>query len=655
MQRFRIIVLACQWETIPPGTVVPVPIDLSVLQQMFSESPESNWSLADLFVRSTLGQVRFDPALVFDIGALPGTLVDREKRAQLINLARQVANNRGILFGPNDRAVAFINPPPCDAGAYGRQAILDQLGEHTYLAHELGHVIGYDHSFGSDLTGDQNTVYGDPYCIMSAMTFGSTRPQANGAPPGATIPAGLPPRMWVGSGPLASAALTAYHFRDFNTFPNVVGISSNYHSYPQHIRLVALSEAAPSDPVLARVETGSQTFFVEYRASTGWDRGLAEPANPDPGVVIHRCKPSSGTLISFAGRISLPVGGAPRYWAAADDDFQVELIVPPLGSPSEVVVSISGFFGPTIPVPGWFGTENQGAGIAIADINGSGRPDLMVFHLDHAAGGENHGYYRIGWDLDGGGQPSSWSPVLLVPGWFGADNQGAGIAIANINGSGRPDLVVFHLDNPGGENHGHYRIGWDLSADGQPSSWSPVLPVPGWFGADNQGAGIAIADINGSGRPDLVVFHLDHAVGGENHGYYRIGWDLNVDGQPSSWSPVLPVPGWFGADNQGAGIAIADINGSGRPDLVVFHLDNASGENHGYYRVGYDLNTSGIPAAWVSPIPIQGWFGTQNQGADIAFGSISGSPSPDLVVFHIDNPVDENHGYCRIGRDLHRR
>ena len=314
MQRLRIIVLACRWETIPPETVVPAPISPLVLQQMFSESPGSNWSLADLLVRSTLGQVRFDPALVYNIGALPGTLVDREKRGQLINLARQVANNQGILFGPNDRAVAFINPPPCDAGAFGRQAVLDQAAEHTYYTHELGHVIGYDHSFGSDLTGDQNAEYGDPYCIMSARTFGGTLPQASGPPPGATVPAGLPAPMWTGSGPLAAAALTAYHFPDFNTFPNVVEISSIYHSYPQYTRLVALSEAAPSDLVLARVDTGLQSFFVEYRAGTGWDRGLAQPANPDPAVVIHRRKPSSGTLISYAGRIPLPVGGAPRYW-----------------------------------------------------------------------------------------------------------------------------------------------------------------------------------------------------------------------------------------------------------------------------------------------------------------------------------------------------
>ena len=51
------------------------------------------------------------------------------------------------------------------------------------------------------------------------------------------------------------------------------------------------------------------------------------------------------------------------------------------------------------------------------------------------------------------------------------------------------------------------------------------------------------------------------------------------------WSRVIPIAGWFGNDNQGGGIATFDINGDMRTDLVVFHVDNPSGNNLGYYRV----------------------------------------------------------------------
>jgi subtilisin family serine protease len=303
-------------------------------------------------------------------------------------------------------------------------------------------------------------------------------------------------------------------------------------------------------------------------------------------------------------------------------------------------------------VPGWFGWENQGGDIAAGDISRDGRPDLLVFHIDNPDG-ENHGYYRIGWDLDQTGVPQRWSPVKPVPGWFGAEDQGAGVALGDITRSGRLDLLVFHVDNPGGENHGYYRIGWDLDTNGDPQGWTDVIAVPGWFGAEDQGAGVALADLSGNGMLDLIVYHIDNP-GGENHGYYRVGWNLDARGNVTGgWSPVMPIPGWFGAEDQGGGIAVADLNGSGRPDLVVFHIDNAAGENHGYFRVGRSLSVAGeVTNGWSDVRPIPGWFGSENQGGGIAAADIDGNGGQDLIVYHIDNPQGDNHGYYRIGWNM---
>jgi hypothetical protein len=65
------------------------------------------------------------------------------------------------------------------------------------VTHEMGHAIGFDHTYGipnpgSDWNGDDvvdlNPVYGDPYCIMSGMTYGgadrrSTSPRDTSCPP----------------------------------------------------------------------------------------------------------------------------------------------------------------------------------------------------------------------------------------------------------------------------------------------------------------------------------------------------------------------------------------------------------------------------------------------------------------------------------------
>ena len=45
----------------------------------------------------------------------------------------------------------------------------------------------------------------------------------------------------------------------------------------------------------------------------------------------------------------------------------------------------------------------------------------------------------------------------------------------------------------------------------------------------------------------------------------------------------LQVPDWFSTDNQGCGIAVADLAGNGTQDLVVFMIDNPPGQNRGLY------------------------------------------------------------------------
>ena len=94
------------------------------------------------------------------------------------------------------------------------------------------------------------------------------------------------------------------------------------------------------------------------------------------------------------------------------------------------------------------GNEGQGADAAIADINGNGRPDLLLMAVDNPAG-ENTLRYRVGFDLDGDGAAASWGEMFISPG-MGSESEGGGVAIADINGNGQLDAIFMAYDNPDG-------------------------------------------------------------------------------------------------------------------------------------------------------------------------------------------------------------
>jgi len=125
-----------------------------------------------------------------------------------------------------------------------------------------------------------------------------------------------------------------------------------------------------------------------------------------------------------------------------------------------------------VPVPNWNSAANQGAGIAVLEPPGGGAPHLVLLMVE-AGPQQNRGLYRIGRSLDAEGRVTGgWTDWIAVPDWFAWENQGAGLAIAEL-APGRRDLIVFMVDNPAQQNRGLYRIGRGLGADGAISGgWS---------------------------------------------------------------------------------------------------------------------------------------------------------------------------------------
>jgi len=163
-----------------------------------------------------------------------------------------------------------------DHGSDGDQVVLvynDATWEPTFIFHELGHVIGLDHSFGDNPTpcagGDNRPgAYCDRWDIMSAMNvfsfqgrFGVTGPRLN--VPNLErlncIPSG---RIWHPTSQSGSSTITLAALN----YPEVEGF---------FMAKISSTFGGPSDMI----------YTVELRQKSDWDRGI-----PRDTVLVHEIR-----------------------------------------------------------------------------------------------------------------------------------------------------------------------------------------------------------------------------------------------------------------------------------------------------------------------------------------------------------------------------
>ena len=113
-------------------------------------------------------------------------------RSLVIDRARAAAQDSGVELGGYDATVVMMHPAVhttvngetfrYDVGSSGTRCLLPVWEDFTYFCHEVGHTIGFDHSYGIPNTGADwdgalngwmfSPVYGDPYDLMSSASFG---------------------------------------------------------------------------------------------------------------------------------------------------------------------------------------------------------------------------------------------------------------------------------------------------------------------------------------------------------------------------------------------------------------------------------------------------------------------------------------------------
>lgn len=283
-QVIRVAILRLLWAPGPATAEIPQvtwPDDL--FYQLFQAS--NGWSLRDYWLRSSFGLFQFE----FDLSIAHWWRFGDHSHAELGNnrggilaAARQVVEqDNSMSLSGFDAVIAFVHAPPSDAGAVQGGAVFDQGGSIPFFQHELGHVLGFEHSFGPFIPPPSQfgSLYNDPYCVM-----GYTGQQAHSVPVPAefaTAPISDPASFWQSERRPAAASL----YRRFSGTPEFV--NSGWVSRVaagDRVWVAALSEVTNTVPVLAVLPVPSQpsaSLTVEYRTASGDDAGVT------PAVVIH--------------------------------------------------------------------------------------------------------------------------------------------------------------------------------------------------------------------------------------------------------------------------------------------------------------------------------------------------------------------------------
>jgi len=239
--------------------------------------------------------------------------------------------------------------------------------------------------------------------------------------------------------------------------------------------------------------------------------------------------------------------------------------------------------------------------VAIADVNGDGKPDVVTANSGIPnVFGENVSV------LAGNGN-GTFSNASGSP--YPVGNNPISVTVADLTNNGIQDIVVANKD----DNTVSVLLGNGGGSFSPDPFSSPGLP-PGTFAVGTSPVSVAVADLTNNGIPDIVT-----ANSGSNDVSVLMG---NGNG---SFQTATSVP----VDQGPVSVAIADLNGDGIPDIVTANAvsDDVSvllGNGHGSFS-----NAPGSPFQTFTSVNGSEQFTTP---VSVAIADLNGDGRPDIAI-----------------------
>ena len=291
--------------------------------------------------------------------------------------------------------------------------------------------------------------------------------------------------------------------------------------------VVRRADGAGGFGAIARYATGRQPYGVAVGDFDGDTRLDVVSADYRDDVVSVFYGDGNGGL---SGRSIVGVGNGPRRVAAAqlNDDTLADIAVLDLLDAQVTVLTALGARG-AFQTRGRYPAGAVPRDVALADVTGDGRPDLLT-----AEAGTGHLVYRVGLGDGGFGArvlvAMGDSPIALDAG----DIDGDGIVDLVVAGRA-PSPVVIRYGRGGG-------------------FFDAAVPLDYVANADD----VAVADLDGDGAVEVVaaIADLDRVIVFRNEGGRTFAAPFEL---PTGRAPTY--------------VAIADLDDDGGPDIVVAEPD----------------------------------------------------------------------------------
>lgn len=305
--------------------------------------------------------------------------------------------------------------------------------------------------------------------------------------------------------------------------------------------------AAPSLAAKGEAPAGADPSSVAADDFNGDGRpDLAVSDHGEAAVsVLLGATPPGASAPSFGNRQAFAAGDGPAAVAAADFnlDGRPDLAVADEGSDAASVLldtTVAGATTPSFAAGPSFATGDGPSAVAAADFNGDGKPDLAVADrgaddvavlLDSTAPGASSPSFSSAHDFSSGEAPTS-------------------VVAIDVNLDGRPDLIVA--------NHDEDTVAVLINTT-PPGASTPSFARELTLATGSLPSSVASTDLNGDGRPDLVV---------ANEGSDTVSVRFNTTA-PGATPPSFATPQTFAVGTAPSSVATADLDGDGIPDLLV--------------------------------------------------------------------------------------